>query len=143
MKTIFRIEDKAGQGMYRSDKFGSSQHNPMYGDGYDDMKHPLPHNDSLLMSNMRIWHAAQGNTEQSQKSCPVVDAFNFGFASQEQLRNWIYKDEWLVKLDQKFFLTLYAVPDEFVVVGHTQACFIREQVVNKRRYNITDYFVIS
>lgn len=48
----------------------------------------------------------------------------FGFESMEQLRRWIYDDNWIRKLaDEKAVLCVYEVPDIALIKGRTQVTF--------------------
>jgi hypothetical protein len=68
--------------------------------------------------------------------------YYFGFSSIDQLRSWIYKDDWLVGLhDIGMLLAVYICEDEDVLVGNTQAIF--KGNVSKTQHSILEYFSIS
>lgn len=102
--TILRFEDKNGKGLYR----GEIDFNTIIGEGddYTTEQHPTPNHDSLFRENYQpnsIWD---------------LEEFVYGFTDMQQLRRWLYKDEWLIKLYEHF--KCYEVEGE-VIVGHTQA----------------------
>lgn len=130
MKTIYRIEDKEGYGMYRSGR------NLEYFFTSDRERHPQPHNDSLLCQEFSIYSNLYFNSD----GVPTEESeYYFGFGSIQQLRNWIYKDDWLVELHNiGFMISEYTCEDNNAHVGYTQAVFINE--VEYKQYSILEYF---
>lgn len=135
---IYRIEDVDGGGMYRGD---NSYANPVASSNSD--RHPLPNDDSLLMDNISF------RMDQDVDPCDrhqhwtyfLEDEFIFGFASVEQMRNWVYNDDWLVSLDHVGFnLTVYDVPENHICIGNTQAVFRRHEATSNRRYTMAQFF---
>lgn len=135
---IYRIEDADGGGLYRGD---NSFQNPVTSSSSD--RHPLPNDDSRLMDSISFrMDLDLGPDERYQHwTYFLEDEFIFGFASVEQMRNWVYNDEWLVKLDTVgFYLTVYDMPEHHVCVGNTQAVFRRHEALSNRRYTMAQFF---
>ena len=107
---VWRLEDSGGRGMYGEFRDSSYFYYASMGSGEDDPApenvHPLPYEDPLL------------------KFAPWNSDYYFGFSSIEQMRRWIYKDEWLSRLAAYgIMLNLYKVPREFCNHGKDQSCF--------------------
>jgi hypothetical protein len=125
MKTIYRIELENGDGMYRS-RCGLNAFDVM---PIGNIKHPMPHDDSLLEKQREI------KGVDSDK----LTSYRFGFSSKGQLRSWIYNDRWLVDLHKiGYVISEYVCSDYDVLVGHTQAIFKNE--IEKESFSILDYF---
>ena len=123
---VYRIEDEDGKGMYHSSKAISME--------VDERKHKEPCSDSLLAP---VWLSLSTGSRET---------FVFGFASIEQLRNWVYDDDWLYKLHETgFILSVYDVPDKDVIAGHTQVMFLRFEDVRAARieHSIKEYFKLE
>lgn len=120
---VYRIEDADGGGIYR----GYSGRSWDY--AHDDMKHPLPYEDSLLAPLYnKLDSSARSN-------------YIYGFSSIQQLRSWIYADGWLLDMhDAGFKLSIYNVTDE-VLMGHTQVMFLRSEAVE--RHDLMEYFNLT
>lgn len=127
--TVYRIEHAestggmyvGGRGLY--DIAGSAGD-----DIYNNPRHPLPNEDSVLMAS-GIPRNAWGIKD--------LQRLHFGFASVEQLRNWLYKDQWLVGLHDAGYV-LAIIETEEAYIGSTQAVFLRPDVYEK--VSIKDYF---
>jgi len=133
MKKIFRIENEAGKGIYVGDSKVSSD---LYEIDGPSPRHPRPEDDSLLMKS---FEDSGRNVSNERYFLFSVTPFKFGFTSVEQLRNWIYNDEWLISLaEEEFVLAVYEVADENVMVGNTQACYMNP--VGCVKYGIVEYF---
>lgn len=120
---VLRIEDRFGTGMYTSYNF------PSFHDiaGFDDTNHPTPMMDSLLMSNL-------GYNDN-------MSSHHFGFGSVDQLRRWIYNDDWLRQLHNAgFILVTYDVPDEYVFLGNTQCVFTKCFAYKREEHSIVRFF---
>lgn len=126
-QTVYRIErDKSKEGMYTCIT-GKDWYSITNGAQTD--RHPTPWEDSLLRAN--IIAAGYSMTD-------IACEMHYGFISIEQLRTWIYKDEWLKGLsDNGFILAEYR--SEEVFVGNTQAIFYRGPR-RHRKHNIKKYF---
>ena len=124
---IYRIEDAECYGMYRGE----------YWEGLDDVKsgerHPAPHNDSkLLNENPDLFHGVEFPSFGSP-------SFIFGFSSPEQLRNWIYWDEWFVALSAAGYrLSIYRGD---VRHGYTQAVIDKNTAELLGSYDLVEFFV--
>lgn len=132
IKTIYRIESAKGVGLYSYAKAAEFAHRTLI----DCKRHPTPSDDSLLVANVQ---------EYTCKSYFYIDEhMHFGFCSVEQLRSWIYKDEWLVKL-HKYGLKIaeYRLYSENVCEGNTQAIFDGGEVLHKKQYSILEYFGLT
>jgi hypothetical protein len=122
--TVYRIETKDGQGMYGSGGFRRAAGEA----AYDGSRHPGPGEDG----KMRKVTEKRRDTYYFDYS-----PFHFGFISVEQLRNWIYKDEWLLSLHESGHV-LAIVRSEDVIEGFTQAIFVRPEKYQK--VSIKEYF---
>lgn len=103
---IYRIEDALFHGMYTSGAWRQ------FGDDTSTPRHPTPHNDSGLVSegyeSFRAFHS---------------EAMRFGYGSLEQLRSWVYQDDWRRALKaQGFSISIYEADE--AIVGDTQAVFV-------------------
>jgi hypothetical protein len=135
---IYRIEDEDGGGVYRGD---NSDMNPMGGSVSD--RHPLPADDSLLQESLRFRMRRDLAKEYQWKHWTsfLEDDFIFGFSSIDQMRNWVYQDVWLRKLDKGgFFLSEFNVPKHHVCVGNTQAVFRRSKATKFHRHTMAEFF---
>ena len=129
MKTVYRIERHDGTGMYRC--ANNSTVSALDIMGYDDMQHPMPDDDSLLAKRRVI----EGVSDIQLR------LYRFGFDSVRQVRNWVYKDAWLIALhDSGFVISEYLCNDYDVIVGHTQAIFKNE--IEKESFSILEYFKV-
>ncbi len=119
-KLVWRVQLADGGGMYTSRALACT--NEMNYDPYDENKnqfarirHPCPHDDYLLEPQ---WYALGGGER---------FRYRFGFASIDQLLSWIYMDEWHQEIHSAGFkVYVYSVPDAYVCIGATQACFHQE-----------------
>lgn len=129
MQTVYRIErgdDK--QGMYGGDRGWYSATNS----AQDDERHPAPRLDSLLCASIR-----QADKIPSEVLCSLY----YGFGSIDQLRNWVFNDEWLIKLSKNGYVLAEYRSDE-VYVGNTQAVFKRPDR-RYRKHDIIKYFNLN
>lgn len=132
MKTkIFRIENAQGSGMYRGG--GASLGNcPIY---EQNERHPMPFDDSLLISKCgdnvqdSLW---------SENSIPAK-IFSYGFGSIDQLRSWLYKDEWLTWMAENNFVLL-EIDASVAHVGYSQAVYIKNINDVVIKHNIKEFF---
>lgn len=99
---IFRVENKQKVGMYRDERTSYLMQ------GY---QHPPPSRDSALCE---VWDNLYEMGEHS--------GYIFGFATLEQLKSWIYEDEWRFVLNSfRFHVYMYETDDYYE--GDTQAIF--------------------
>lgn len=110
MALIFRIE-RNGVGPYWSDK-GIKYIFDWLGDDSPSDRHPLPNEDSLLVSKAK----EKGYNLETYDGCRL---FAYGFKSIEVLRNWFYNDEVLLNLANGGF-TIRVYMGE-IIHGHTQS----------------------
>ena len=126
---IFRVETVEGKGIYRGPDWDGVDES-----GSDSSKHPMPHKDSKLLDENKdlFYHIGDGEYR-------FLDYdFIFGFSSIDQLRRWLYNDEWLSGLDrQGFVLSIY---EGDVRHGHTQAVINKDTAVLVAQHKISDYF---
>lgn len=112
--TVYRIEDSLTKcGMYGSGGCREADF------GYEHNHHPAPEEDTLLASRLE---AATGESAWSFS----YGAYHFGFASLDQLRNWIYRDKWLLALHESGHV-LAIIESEEVFAGYTQVVFKRPE----------------
>lgn len=122
---LFRIQDENDNGLYRIND-GSGRNGyfmllpaDFHAGNEGNRQHPLPYEDSLLVSNRRKREALVGLSD-------CTGELRYAFNSIEQLRRWMYKDEWLECCDAiGLYVAVYEVPEDQVIVGHTQCCFNR------------------
>lgn len=81
---LYRITQKNGKGLYRSlaEKIGM----PMT----ESKSHPMPRSDSVFMSNVQPFLRFDS----------IPTTLRYAFISKEQLRRWMYNDEWLTACEE-------------------------------------------
>lgn len=126
--TVYRIETKNGTGMCGS----GGIYNAAGSDAYSPTRHPGPHEDDKLHEATR--------DRMNGRMYFDYQPYHFGFASIDQLRNWVYKDEWLVSLHNDGHV-LAVIESEDVIAGYTQAVFIRPEEYQK--VSILEYFNLT
>lgn len=133
MKTVYRIENDFGYGMYYA---GANAAEEMFEWGRDSaMRHPPPKKDSAFGKSLR----AKYGTFCFEKE---ISKYKFGFCSKEQLLSWIYKEEWLVSLhNEGFTLSIISCEDGDVIEGSTQCAF--NNPVSSVRYSLKSYFKLD
>ena len=132
---VYRVEAKDGYGMYSSDQdvayvFRTSKVSP---------RHPMAERDDALVK--AGWHVKEWNWGALGRwyspVCPAGHEFHadggwaatkaddgtrFAFASLEQLKNWIYRDAWRQRLQERgYHIKVYETQD--AIGGDTQAVF--------------------
>lgn len=127
--TIYRIETPEGAGMY------CSRVSNITNEMQDMFKHPMPDEDDLLVFALK---------DKSENGSYILwsklEHYYFGFSSVEQLRRWIYQDEWLRILhDDGLVITVIESND--VLLGHTQAMFSGR--VSEQQHSILEFFNLS
>lgn len=117
---VYRIEDADGEGMYTCNR---SSENPI--PSTSSSVHPLPRDDSGLV--YAINRKRDYEDISTDVCCFIKDGnYIFGFGSTDQLRGWIYRDEWLWRLQRRGFrLAVFDIEDDNVLVGYTQSIFKR------------------
>lgn len=125
--TVYRIETFGGIGMYfcNEDEEQTAQgiisHWPA--------RHPLPREDSKLCAAMR-----EKAIDES-----LMQKYIFGFISVDQLRSWIYEDNWLKELHSLgLVISEYTCSVDDILVGHTQVIF--KNHLTRTSYSIIEYF---
>lgn len=111
---IFRIEDRYGNGFYKS---GVSR--DIMDDYCDRAAHPMPDQDSLY-ADARFRHIVR---------FPHWDRLShlFGFVSIEQLRRWFYNDVWIKRMSEcKMVVCVYETDPAHTLVGRAQLTFPQE-----------------
>lgn len=117
---LYRITHRNGHGLYRglAEKIGM----PMT----ESESHPMPRSDSVFMSNAKPF--LEFDT--------LSNSLRYAFCSKQQLRRWMYNDRWLRECESLGGeVRVYQVPDKFVIVGTTQAAFVKgkEKLVCKMK----------
>ena len=127
--TIYRIETPEGEGMYHSgaSEVTSNLHHPY--------RHPEPDEDDLLAP---VLISKSGGSEHI--AWYALRNYYFGFSSVEQLRRWIYQDEWLRGLHNDG-LVITVIESDDVLLGHTQAMF--DGRVSEQQHSILEFFNLS
>lgn len=117
MAKVFRVETKNGRGMY----------NAWYEVGLPTSdNHPCVYEDSLYRENAEKFDPNLVRRNDEGALCWAQEPYGhrFGFQNMEQLRRWIFDDEWIKKLDNAgCVLCVYEVPDFAMIVGRTQVTF--------------------
>lgn len=109
MTQVFRVECANGGGMYVS-----TSCQPSY-EMIEEARHPSPDEDVLLAPLWQI-EMETGNYKN----------FSFTFASLEQLKFWIYREDWRKELDENGFRVSVYETDS-AKIGDTQAVFLKSQ----------------
>lgn len=134
---IHRIEDENGVGFgtklsnIHSEFFGElTVWSAVLGKGcsYDlDAKvHPCPDDDVGLMKSL---------------NGQDISKFLFAFSSAKQMREWLYRDKWLVSLEKYGMLvSSYVIDSEHVILGDKQCLYLPDKVTYKIQETISDYF---
>lgn len=134
---IYRVEDSNGVGFctklsgVHSEFFGElTVWSDVLGNGcsYDlDAKiHPGPNDDDSLMKNLNGRDIA---------------LYSFAFSSAKQMRDWLYRDKWLLSLEKYgMMVSTYVIDDEHVILGDKQCLYLPDKVSYKTEENISDYF---
>ncbi len=128
--TVYRIEcATTGDGMHRTARTSIESCDSFCA---EPRAHPLPTDDTKL-------HDQLVERELANTWCLYDDAhvYSFGFADLGQLRNWLYKDEWLLWLHNNGFI-LAICESEDVMCGNTQAMFIKANEYQK--VSIKEFF---
>lgn len=134
MKTVYRIENDFGYGMYYA---GATASEEMFEWGRDSaMRHPPPKKDSAFGKSLRAKYGTLSSFDE------IICKYKFGFCSKEQLLSWIYKEEWLVSLhNDGFTLSVFFCEDGDVIEGSTQCAFINP--VSSVRHSLKCYFKLG
>lgn len=104
---IYRVEDSYHTGMYSAET--SSNMFEL------QSRHPPPEDDVTLGPK---WKALSKDER---------DPYHFGFASMEQLKFWIYMQEWRTELESEGYrVSVYSVSPSCALVGETQCVFLPE-----------------
>jgi hypothetical protein len=135
---IYRIEDSEGGGLYRGDNLCK---NPI--NSFSSYRHPMPYNDSLFVANAEAVMEREGYSRRNVSDFIDGD-YIFGFATTDQLRNWVHRDDWLFKMDQRGFrLAVFDMPYDDVIVGHSQAVFRRRAAISESYFSLCGFFNIE
>lgn len=137
---VYRIEGENGDGIYRG-KY--CRDNPM---DWIPSKHPGPARDSLLVDNANVIRQNDDADFVCLDFCDwiMMSKYIFGFASTEQLRNWIFNDMWLWRMEERGFrLAVFDIDPDDVIVGHTQCIFHREKIRQASYFKPAEFFGIE
>ena len=123
MTAFYRIhaDDNILVGMYSS--YASENMPATIYEKECETKHPAPRNDSLLVKTyMEFLEASGASTDAAY--IEIGGSGYYGFSSLDQMRRWVYQDEWLEQLDEEgFVISKFELED--VIVGNTQAIALR------------------
>lgn len=118
-KLVWRVQLPNGDGMYHAGVLDCTQamNYDLFSDdmhlGQSKLRHPCPRDDYMLAPH---WNALRNKGEYKW--------YIFGFADVDQLLSWVYKNEWHQEIHNTGFkVYVYSVPDAYVCIGATQACF--------------------
>ena len=135
MQTVFRIQHKdTGKGMYRhTGRCLASICSSSYDVEYD--RHPTPWEDSKLTDSILEKYDSVGSVIYNESP------YLYGFISVDQLRSWLYRDEWLLGLHNEGYILIVVETDD-VYTGNSQAVFTAPNgyVTHsiKEYFNLTD-----
>ncbi len=133
--TIYRIENKDGEGMYRTTQ--GKNITDYYGSGVSSTRHPCPQEDKKLRKAL-LENGLLGQWE----NLVGTSKYSSGFMSVEQLRKWLSNVKWLKFLsDNGFVLAVADVLPSDVLAGDRQCMFIKPK--SYRKENITKFFNLS
>lgn len=135
MATIIRLEHpKTGKGVYTSygEKTQDLQEILKYKFAQDEIRHPTPTKDSLLVANLL-------NRGIDIEFRCLPERFVFGFANKEQCRAWFFSDV-VLQLIHECGFKLYEIESEKVVFGNTQVCVATDEIDNKTAFDVLEYF---
>lgn len=125
---LWRIEDRDRDGVYTSFCTNVSHivYNILEEDSLSSQRHPAPHNDSLLVSEvMRRFGYNLYDTR---------DQFKYGFRDERALRSWFHKDEAIRYLHNcRMYLAHYKGP---CAHGHTQSVIDINNMTLVRKYSL-------
>lgn len=111
---VYRLQTADGFGAYRNSVVRSGLIKYYAETGNTD-KHPLPYEDAKLRP---LWNEIEPDE---------LHNYYFGFCSIEQFKNWFFKESWRKELSQiGVKMYVFEVDDEDVLVGDTQAVFLRD-----------------
>jgi hypothetical protein len=135
MQTFYRIEHKeTGAGMYHQGNNGTPNFYDILRETesnlFDD-HHPSPYNDSKLLDSFEAKGVA------ADEVVYVGSKYSYGFCSVEQLRSWVYNDEWLRKLDESEYVLAVVESDDYFE-GNTQGIFVKPEEYKK--VSIKEFF---
>ena len=110
MKIIYRIETEAGLGMYAS---GACFMRELH-------IHVTPRHDWKLWEALQVY--ADSNEDEDVED--ALQEFRFGFSDLVQLRKWVYRDDWIGRMNEMgLVLVEYECEDWDVLEGYYQAVF--------------------
>lgn len=135
MKTIYRIEHKdTSLGMYMEESIDVGAY---LGDTVGTDRHPCPCQDSKLSNKLYAKDMMCG--DEWGERLTNASSYNFGFSSKRQLRSWLYDDKLLMFLhNNNFILAVCQCKPSQVIIGNSQAMFIRPEVYEK--LSIKEFF---
>lgn len=89
---------------------------------------PIPQEDKLLVQNaQQILRAAYAGRQYQEDVdyIPVwlIDLYHFAFDSEHAMMRWFSREEREQLKEKGFYLAIYAVPDEYVILGDSQLMF--------------------
>lgn len=120
---VWRIEDKYGQGVFRSD------YSPTWIDNTDIDDMPTPFEDTELMEKVGF--------RPDSPSC-VVNEYSFGFKSVDQMLKWFSKEQLKALSELGFNINIYMVDDEHSHSSDYQAMFKKQYAQVVRRMKIEE-----
>lgn len=127
MTTIYRVENANGRGMYRA---GGSYSALEF--EFDEYIHPMPSSDDALMRSIQ----ERGEYNECGSLDYSMDDY-FGFSSLDQLKRWIYRDDWRSKLDAAgFHVSVYSAVG--ACIGDTQAVFLLHKSICVNQLRLTE-----
>lgn len=115
MVKLYRVENVDGEGMYRS-----SAPDLTLSEMQDYDRHPTPNKDTMLRQGVirLLGLDPYDNFVEYSKWLQ----FKYGFVSLDQMRAWIYANEWRKALHEKgFYISVYECDEKYFVAGNTQA----------------------
>jgi hypothetical protein len=88
--------------------------------------HPGPNDDDSLIKNLNDRD---------------ITKYSFAFASAKQMREWLYRDKWLVALEKYgMVVSTYIIDSQHVILGDKQCLYLPDKVSYKTEESISEYF---
>lgn len=89
---------------------------------------PVPHEDKLLVQNsqqrlLTVYDGLGYAEDADYIPTWLIDLYHFAFDSEGAMMRWFSREEREQLKEKGFYLAIYAVPDEYVILGDRQLMF--------------------
>jgi len=128
LQYVYRLEDSRSFGIYCKGTDGSLSAAAKCM-REDEARHPNPFLDEMLMANL-------------EKADVLFSDCFFCWESVQELKSWVYVDQWLIRLHSHGIkLAVYVCERNTVISGEHQSMFYSS--LRKRQYDILGYFKLN